>query len=222
VPHFGTLPGRAALGRRPRRRLRVALRRQPIAFWTLAAVAVGATWWGTHVATDKLTAGAQAYGALVEVVVTTRDIAAGERIEPADIRLAELPRDLVPDGAISRLEPGATARDPLVAGEAIVPARLATLGAEGLAASLAPDERAVAIPIDGHRPELRIGQRVDVLASTPPSSTATRPDTRTIADNAEVVDVDEGGITVEVSVDEAHDIATALGAALITVVVTPG
>jgi pilus assembly protein CpaB len=222
VPHFGTLPGRDALGRRPRRRLRVALRRQPIAFWTLAVVAVGATWWAAHTATDQLADGAQAYGTLVEVAVTTRDIAAGERIEPSDVRLAELPRDLVPDAALSRLEPGVTARESLVAGEAIVPSRLAPLGAEGLAASLGPEERAVAIPVDGHRPELLVGQRVDVLASSPPSSATARPDTRAIAEGAEVLDVDEGGITVAVSVDDAHDIATALSAAMITVVVTPG
>ena len=154
--------------------------------------------------------------------MTTRDIAAGERIEPSDVRLAELPRDLVPESALSRLEPGLTAREQLVAGEAIVPSRLAPLGAEGLAALLGPDERAVAIPIDGHRPELRVGHRVDVLASTPLSSPAARPDTQTIADGAVVVGVDEGGITVEVSVDDAHDIASALGAALITVVITPG
>lgn len=221
MPRSGTLPGRADLGRRPRRRLRVVLRRQPVAFWAFVVLTAATAWWTTHAATARIEAGADAYGELVDVLVTTRDVPPGAPITVDDHRTVALPADLVPADAVSDLPADTTARDRLVAGEAIAASRLAPQGVVGTAARLSPGERAVAVPLDGHTLDLSEGQVVDVLATGDPTTAAGRP-SRVVAREARVVAVSETGITVAVDEDAALDIATALAATVVTVTLTPG
>ena len=221
MPDLGALPGRPTSGRRPRRRLRAALHRHPTAFWALAACGAGAAWWVTHTATEQLAVGARADGALVEVVVTTRPVQPGDPIDADDVRVALLPRELVPADALTQLPIDATAREPLVAGEALVATRVAPQGAVGVAAVLGPDQRAVAVALDGHHARLEVGQRVDVLATTGPTVSGDAGATRTVAQRARVLEVDDDGLTVAVEEVDAHDVATALATAVVTVVVTP-
>ena len=222
MPTAGTLPGRSALGRRPRRRLRVHLRRQPVAFWLVVAVATSLTWWATDTATRRATSGAEAYGSLVEVVVTTVDVPAGAAVDATVTRSAALPRDLVPPGAMSQLPAGAIARQPLVAGEAVVDTRLAPHGAAGIAGSLALDERAIAIPLGPPGVAVEVEHRVDVLATTDPALGGGNDATVVVANGARVVAVDDEAVTVAVDDDDALTIATALASAVVTVVVGPG
>lgn len=221
MPTFGTLPGRATLGRRPRRRLRVVLRRQPVVYWAVALVAAGTTWWSAEAALDRVAAGADAYGELVQVVVASRDIDPGHRLSDGDVSVVVAPRQLVPAGVVDAPPVGAVARERLVAGEAIVSSRLAPEGAVGVAATLALDERAVAIRTDDHRPPLRPGQRVDVLATTDPTTAGRNGPTTTVAAGVRVLTVEDEGITVAVTRADSLHVATALATSIVTVVVTP-
>lgn len=218
---FGTLPGRAVLGRRPRRRWRTSLRRQPLAFWALAAAAALLAWWGTHQALDVAAGRAAAHGGLVEVVVAERDVAPGEPVDDA-VRLAAVPATLVPADALSAVPSGSVARERLLAGEAVASSRLAPQGSVGLAAELGPGERAVAVPTDGPHVPIRVGQRVDVLATVDPSLAGRVDPTSVVASAARVLAVDDDAITVAVDEASAHDLATALATAVVTVVVAPG
>lgn len=218
----GPLPSRSTLARRPRRRLVVALRRQPVVFWTVTALAAGLTYLGVQAATARIDAGAEAYGDLVPVVVVARDLDAGTTLVDGDLRTAQLPAALVPDGSYTDAPVGRALRAPVVAGEALVDSRLAPDGSIGVAATLAPDERAIAVPTDHHRAPLEVGQRVDVLATVDPSLTGGREPTTAVAVGARVLDVDDAGITVAVGRDDADRVATALATAVVTVVVAPG
>jgi Flp pilus assembly protein CpaB len=197
------------------------LRRRPVAYWAVAAIAVGCAWWGTQSALDRMTAGTDAYGGLVPVVVATRDISPGQTLTSSDIAVVDLPERLVPGDVIDTPPIGAVARDQLVEGEAIASARLAPDGAVGVAATLSPDERAVAIGTDRYRPPLRPGQRVDVLATTDPTSAGRSGPTTTVATAARVLTVDDDGITVAVGREASLDLATALATSVDSVVVTP-
>ena len=219
MPPAGTLPGRASLARRPRRRVRTLLRRQPVAFWLAVLATAAATWWATSATTARLADGADAYGSLVEVVVASRDVHAGAALGPDDVTLAVVPGGLVPDGALTVLPEDAVTRERLVAGEAVVSSRLAPQGLRGLAAALEPGERAVAIPLDGHRASIEVGHRIDLLATTDPSLTGPSGATRTVARAARVVEVDDSGITVAIPADEASALATALASAVVTVAI---
>lgn len=218
----GPLPSRSSLARRPRRRLVVAVRRQPILFWTLAGAASVLTYVGVAAATERIEAGAAAYGDLVPVVVAVRDLDAGTTLAAGDLRTATLPADLVPAGSLRDQPLGRTLRSDVVADEALVEVRLAPDGAVGVAASLFLDERAVAIPTERHRAPFEVGQVVDVLATADPSLAGGRGPTTTVAVGARVLDVDDGGITVAVDVADADGLATALATSVVTVVVAPG
>lgn len=215
------LPSRAALARRPRRRLVVALRRQPVLFWALAGLAGLTAYVSVAAALEQTTAGAAAYGELVPVLVATGDLSPGDALDDATSEVRSLPAALVPAGALRALPEDRTVRDAVVAGEAIVGARLAPDGAVGIAARLDPDERAVAVPTDHHRPPFEVGQRVDVLATIDPTLAGGRGPTAPVASGARILDVDESGITVAVHVDDAARLATAMTTSVVTVVVAP-
>lgn len=216
------LPPRPRAARRPRRRPLVALRRRPLAFWVLTLAAAASTYLSVDAAVTRSATGAAAYGPAVQVAVATRDLPAGAVLGAGDVDIRPLAADLVPAGAARSAPVGRALRADVVAGEAIVPSRLAPEGAIGVAATLDPDERAVAVPIDGHRPPIEAGQRVDVLATVDPSLVAGRNPTTVVVESARVVSVAEEGITVAVPVAGAERLATALATAVVTVVVAPG
>jgi Flp pilus assembly protein CpaB len=214
------LPSRRILAARPRRRLATRLRRQPLVFWCLAALAAISTYLVVQSALEATVEGAAVYGDLVEVAVATTNLAPGAVIEPGDVAVLPLPRSLVPQGATSDDLAGRSVRHPIVAGEAVVAQRLAPDGAVGVAAMLGPGERAVAIPLPSHRAPLEVGQLVDVLATVDPDSTRGRSPTSVVAEDAAVVAVDDGGVTVSAPADDAARIATALSYAVVSVAIS--
>lgn len=216
------LPTRAALARRPRRRLVVALRRQPVLFWALAATAGLATYATVDSALARTTAGAAAYGDLVPVVVARQDLDPGQPVDAGTVEVRSLPADLVPADALRTIPDGRTVRTPVVAGEAVATTRISPDGSVGVAGQLSATERAVAVPTDHHRPPLAKGQRVDVLATTDPALTGGRGPTAVVASGARVLDVDDTGITVAVEAEDANRLATAMATSVVTVVVAPG
>lgn len=213
------LPPRRVLAGRPRRRLIVALRRQPLLFWAFALVAAASTYLVVNSALTATAEGAAAYGDLVPVAVAARDLAPGSVISPSDIERLSLPRALIPPDAIDLDPQGRAVRHPIVAGEAIVAPRLAPDGAVGIAALLGPDERAVTIPLPPQGAPLQVGQLVDVLATVDPESSRGRNPTSVIASGVQVVAVDEKGVTVATASDDAARVATALSYAVVSVAI---
>lgn len=217
-PRRRPLPSRRARARRPRHRLTTALRRQPLVFWVLTLAAAVSTFAVLHGALDTVTEGAETYGDLVPVVVARRPLGTGEVVAPDDVEVARLPARLVPSEALGRPPVGRTVRHPILAGEAVVGARLAPDGAVGVAALLLEGERAVALPLPAHRAPVEVGQVVDVLATVDPLTTGGhRAATSVVAAGATIIAVDENGVTVAAPADDAVRIATALSTAVVTV-----
>jgi pilus assembly protein CpaB len=219
VDPLGPLPSRRILACRPRHRLALALRRQPVVFWALTLAAAASAFLALHGALEAAAEGADTYGSLVPVVVARADLATGHVIGPDDVEVARLPSRLVPAGAVSDQPLGSVVRHPVLAGEAVASARLAPDGAVGIAAMLLDGERAMAIPLPSHRAPLVVGQVVDVLATVDPSRAGPRSATSVVAEQATVIAVDEGGITVAARADDAVRIATALSTAVVSVAV---
>jgi Flp pilus assembly protein CpaB len=113
----------------------------------------------------------------VPVLVAARDLAAGAALTSANLRLAAVPVDLVPAGAIGSLRAitGRVAAGPLRRGEPLTDARLV---GRGLAAGLSPPE-SVAVPVrlaDGQTAALvRPGDAVDLLATPVDAGAAPDP-----------------------------------------------
>jgi len=110
-------------------------------------------------------------GQLRPVVVAAVDLVEGQQIAPADLRVVRLPAAAVareayhaPDSVSGRI-----ARVPIFAGEAVVPGRLAPVGAgAGLEVKIAAGRRAMAVKIDevaGLAGLIQPNSRVDVLVT---------------------------------------------------------
>ena len=105
------------------------------------------------------------WGATRPVVVATRDLAPGDRVTPGAVLTRDLPSALVPSTALAASPRAAVVRQPILAGEPIVPSRLAPQGLTGVAALVPEGRRAVAIPRGpAGLPPLAVGDDVDVVA----------------------------------------------------------
>ncbi|MFC9977017.1 Flp pilus assembly protein CpaB [Spirillospora sp. NPDC127200] len=108
------------------------------------------------------------------VPVAARDLPAGRTLTAADISTVELPPSAVPDGLARTPLAGRTVAGPMRRGEPLTDARL--LG-EGLLRGHAPDTVAAPVRIAdaGAARLLRPGDRIDVLATTPPGDALAPP-----------------------------------------------
>jgi Flp pilus assembly protein CpaB len=149
--------------------------------WWLAAAAVAA-WAAAHAGAleDRAEAARAAWGEPVPVVVAVRALEPGDVLTAADVTIESWPPAVLPAGAFDAVPDGRTVTAPIVAGEAVVAARVAPGGLSTVAALLPPGWRAVAIPSAGSgfgdgAPPLTVGDRVDVLASFDRFDLADRP-----------------------------------------------
>lgn len=105
------------------------------------------------------------------VVVATVDLVEGHVISAPQLRVAQLPLAAVPRDAYAVVDSvvGRVARVPVFIGEALVPGRLAPLGAGGgLEVKITPGRRAMAVKIDevaGVSGLIQPNSRVDVLVT---------------------------------------------------------
>jgi Flp pilus assembly protein CpaB len=161
-----------------------------------------------------------AYGPPRAVPVAMRALEAGELIGPGDVERRVLPADAVPRAAVARRWLDHAVIAPVLPGEVVVEARLAPHGLRGAAALVPPDGRAIAVPGGpGGRPPLRVGDRVDVLATVAYESAGTdTPPTFLVAAAALVVAVDDGDdiVTVAVPAADAPRVAHAVTTASVT------
>lgn len=108
---------------------------------------------------------------MAPLVVAAHDLAEGHRLVAADLRVAEVPRGTRPEAGFARPDSvlGRVTRVAVFAGEALVPGRLAPLGASaGLEVKITPGKRAMAVKIDevaGVSGLIQPNSRVDVLVT---------------------------------------------------------
>jgi hypothetical protein len=149
-----------SLGVRARRALaRPLVRRTLVGLLALATVVAVVSLVGSAAAARRR------WGDTRPVAVATRDLAIGD---PVAGEVRRLPAALVPRGALAVPPAGAVVRQPIAAGEALVPARLAPHGLTGAAALVPPGSRAVAVPLAPvAAPPLAVGDVVDLVAVLP-------------------------------------------------------
>ena len=159
------------------------------------------------------------------VVVATRDLAPGEVLDGGATEVRDLPAAVMGEAVLAEAPAGAVVRHPILAGEPVVAARLAPAGLVGAAALVPAGERAVAVPTGpAPTPPLVVGDRVDVLAvlpAAPAPEAGDRPrgvgapgvsdPAFALVEQAAVVDVADGVVTVAVPEADAPRVAWALG-----------
>ena len=82
-------------------RLRRTLARHPWIRWILVTALAAVAGWGTLARVQALDASRARWDDGVEVAMLRVPVAAGERIDPAQVVIRTLPPDAVPDGALS-------------------------------------------------------------------------------------------------------------------------
>lgn len=200
-----------------RPRVGLHLRRHPRLWWVVVlscALTAGSITSSLAARADRAQA---AWGATASVLVARHDLAPGEPVHTGDVEVVERPLATVPDTALSTLPDDAVTRAAVFAGEVLVRGRLAPTGIRGVAATLPPGTRAVAIPRDpSTAPPVRVGDRVDVLVALPSEAAGGGPPGFAVAAGALVVAVEEAAITVAVERAAAPRVAVALGQGAVT------
>jgi pilus assembly protein CpaB len=130
----------------------------------------------------------------VAVAVASRDLPAGRRLAPRDVRLRPVPSAYVPRDAIAprALAGGARTAVPVAAGSYLT-AGLLRGRPTARAAALRPGERAVEVAVPGGPALAAVppGSRVDVVVSTEPGE---RPGRTSVAiESAELLALRQGG-----------------------------
>lgn len=191
------------------------LRRHPFALWALAVALAAATALTVHRLVGQAAERAAALGGMRTVPVAARAVERGAALAGADVALRPLPAALLPSGPLARSPVGRVALVPLAAGEVLLAAKLAPEGLRGVAALVPPGLRALAVPVEPGGLRLRLGDRVDVLATFDTIEAGSEP-TFPVVRAAVVVDVAEEAVTVAVTADEAPRVAFAVARGTVT------
>ncbi len=152
----GSGPGVVVRGLAPRDLLRAASRHRVLLASGLAAAAVA----------SGLTAVVPPAAPTVPVLTAARDLAAGAVLGPDDLVAADVPRELVPAGALTDVAQvaGRLVAGPVRRGESLTDVRL-------LGATLLPEGNQVAVTVRLAEPAtaalVRAGDLVDVLSAAP-------------------------------------------------------
>jgi hypothetical protein len=134
------------------------------------AVGVLALVTGLSVATLVHQAGAEQrrWGATRPVVVAVDELWPGDVVGASSVEVRTLPEGMIPAAPLADDPVGATVRQPILAGEPVVAARLAPHGLTGTAALVPAGHRAVAVPVGPTAaPPLGVGDLVDVVTVVP-------------------------------------------------------
>ena len=190
----------------PVARARHVLARRPWLYWSavlaLAAAAGGAVAHGAARVDDAR----RSWGTSRDVLVATVDIAPGDDLATrTEVRARPLP--VVPDATIGSVPAGATARQHIAAGEAVVAVDVApTAGPQALIPS-----GSVAVAVAEAVPSgAAVGDRVVVVAGGV-----------VLADAAVVVGLDAGTVLVAVPRDEAALVAQAAASGDLALLLVP-
>jgi Flp pilus assembly protein CpaB len=222
-------PDRPVRPPRPHFPLRTRFSRAAVPYWIGVALVAAIT---TAVVAALLGRAVEAearYGRTQPVAVARRTLAPGDPIG-GSVTVEEWPKTLVPDGAMTAAPPDdrVVVAD-VVEGEPLVASRVSGGGGQGAAALVPPGHRAIAVPLVVAGLPLRLGDRVDLIA-TPgggdPSAVpfadgsldVTPASADEVATGAVVVAVADESVTVAVRSDDAPDVAMAVTTGTIVVV----
>ncbi len=194
-------------------------RHHPWLFWLFAVSLALLTGLTVARLLSEAASRAERLGGLRDVRVTTRSIAAGQRLTVGDVAVRRLPAALLPEAPVAASPAGHTTLVPLASGEVVLEAKLAPWGVEGVAALLPPGRRALAVPVTNGGLALRRGNQVDVLATFETAEGDTEP-TFAVASSAQVLEVGEESVTVAVTPEEAARVALALSRGTVTLAAT--
>lgn len=194
--------------RRPFRALRPAVRRgrarllrSPQLYWTGVAVLAMCT---VVAVREAVPPGGR------DVLVVTRDVAAGEAIGDA-VELRTVPAELVPADALTSIDGGARANTEIAAGEVVIQRRLTDASSE-LAARLGERRSAVAVA-DEAPVALQVGDRVDLYGLDDGGAVTL------LVTGSEVVALDPA-VTVAVPTESAGEVLAARLASTLSLAVT--
>jgi len=188
----------------PVRQLRLFVARRPVVHWLLIGLAAVLTGVFVYSRAAGAEDARQRWGTARPVIVAVRDLPAGHRLEPGDVRRQSWPAALVPSGALSSLDDPVVVAAPVVAGEPVVRSRLGRARAGPIAATLAPGRRAVTLPVGDAPPPVAVGDQVDLVAAGGALAA------QVVARGASVVAVRQGAVVVAVSTDELPAVAGGL------------
>lgn len=147
------------------------------------------------------------WGEQQPVVVVTRPIEVGDPVEPS-VEVASMPTAMIPVGALASIDEGARARYPLVPGEIVVSARLATEETTGLPTGTA----GVTLRVDHDLEGVVAGHLVDLWAIDPAHMTSER-----VAAHVQVLAITARSITVAVNSAAVEQVTlAALGPVVVT------
>ena len=194
-----------------RRLLPRRLRYHPATRWVAGVIVIMIAFAVTQHSASSVAHARQRWGDTRTVAVARHRILVGSTIDGASMETQSWPAALVPEGALESGFEGRTAIATIEAGEAVLRARVAPEGLEGIAALVPDGWRALAVPVAPTVIALRVGDRVDLIAGFDVGGTTTdRSPSLTVARDALVVAVDEKRVTVAVSRDDAERVAFAI------------
>ncbi len=127
------------------------------------------------------------------LVVASRDLPAGTRLEPAMLKVAEFPQNLVPAQSYATTQElsGRMIVTAVSAGEPLTPSRLSgEAAAGGISAVITPGKRAMAVrgnKVMGLAGFIRPGNMVDVLVTLPVDNNASKTTTKLVLENVPVL-----------------------------------
>lgn len=161
------------------------------------------------------------------LIVAKLEIASGQKVEAVQLKTVEWPKELVPEGAVEKMEDavGKIAKQPIQPGDVITAGRVADdLGGSHLAALISSNKRAVSIRVDdvvGVAGFLLPGNRVDVIGVVREDNSR-RVNAKTVLTDVPVLAVDQDiapdeskakivrAVTLEVAPEEAELLVKAM------------
>lgn len=136
-----------------------------------------------------------------EVLVASRDIHLGSKLNPADLSWSSWPKDSMPKGVISKTEDpnametysGQIAKSPIYGGEPIRPQRLVNTDRGFMAAILPKGKRAIAVRVEAETTAggfILPGDKVDLILTKGRDGAQGGPTSETILENVRVLAID--------------------------------
>jgi len=200
------------------RPLHSALPRRAILWWLGFAALATLTGFSVRSALGRAEATEARWGPSRTVLVATHAIAPGGSIDRAHATRRRRPKETVPSDALSVLPHGRVAVAAISAGEVVLASRVSGERSAGLAARLPAGTRALMVPLELAGLPVRVGDRVDLLATGGggpagdlPVGDEVREPERPVAEHALVVAVQPEALVVAVPRSDAPDVAAALG-----------
>ncbi len=194
------------------------LARRPWFYWLVAAtLALTTAGLASDLVADARRAREQ-WGEHSRVLVTRALIEPGQPLTPDDVEHRDLPIAVVPPGAVTVLEPDATAVSAILPGEVVLAGRLS---GRARAALVPNGTGAVAVPNGPGSPPLEPGDRVQLWATLDPFVAAEGARAREpVAREAVVLEVADDHALVAVDDDDLAATTNAVAQGAITVVLT--